>query len=95
MGLADSDVGAGVILNQLIFQPPLMAFRAKDWEPALRLTVCKTVVQACQAPMDGMLSVPYTGIPPALSSCKVPPQLRLATWYATVYVPVAGIVTAG
>ena len=87
--------GAGVMVtNQLMFQPPLVALMPKGIEPALKVTVCETVVQLCQAPVEGMLRVPYTGVPPALSSCNLPPPLKLATRYDTVYTPVVGIVTA-
>ena len=44
VGLDDPDVGAGVILDQLMFHPPLKALIPNDWEPALRFTVCDTEV---------------------------------------------------
>ena len=78
----------------MIFQPLLVALKAKDWEPALKFTVCKTVVQLCQAPVDRIPSVPYTRVPPALLSCKVPLPLSLAMRYNTVYILVVGIVMA-
>ena len=58
-----------MVTNQLMFQPPLVALMPKGIEPALKVTVCETVVQLCQAPVEGMLRVPYTGVPPALWWC--------------------------
>ena len=80
------------MVNQLIFQPPPVALMPICSDPALRFTVCETVVQLCQPSVDGMTNVSYTCVPPALSSCK--PQPQPATRYDTVYVPVVGIVTA-
>ena len=91
VGLTVPDVEAGVMLNQLIFQPSHtwpMALMPKDWEPAFRFTVCETVVHFCIPPVLRIKSDPYTGVPPALSSCKLPPLQILATRYATVYIPV-------
>ena len=76
-----------------MFQPPVVALMPMGKDPALRFTVCETVVQLCQPPVHGTTSVPYTGVPPALSNCMPPPQP--ATRYETVYVPVVGIITAG
>ena len=73
-------VGLNMVkLNQFRFQPPLVALMPKIWEPASRFTVCEIVCQFCQPPVTGMLSDPYTCVPPAFSNCKLPPPLRLAT----------------
>ena len=72
-----------------MFQLPLVALIPRGSEPVLRFTICKTVVQACQPLVKRMSSLPYTCVPPALSSCK--PLSQLTTQYNTV---VVGIVTA-
>jgi hypothetical protein len=45
-----------------MFQPPPLAKIPNATGPAFRLTVCETVCQFCQPPVDGMLTVPYTGV---------------------------------
>ncbi len=73
-----------VILNQFIFQPPPVAKMPNSIGPAFRLTVCETVCQVCQPPVLRMLTVPYTCVPPAFSSRKLPPLPPLATRYSTL-----------
>ena len=92
--VVSEDVGADIaMVNQFMFQPSPVTLILRGSDSALKFTVCDTVCQFCQPPVHGMVTVPNTGVPPALSSCKLPP--KPATRYDTVYVPEVGIVTAG
>src|SRR5262249_57551275 len=64
--------------SQLTLKPPESRARRITWLPALSVTPLLTVVQFCQPPVEGRLTLPLT-FAPSISTCSVPPVERDAT----------------
>ena len=76
------------------FQPPLSSFRVRICWPAGSVTWVVTVVQFCQPPVAGMLTLPLRFAPAALDRCRAPLTAPgAATLKLTAYVPAAEALT--
>ena len=53
-----------------MFQPPLSWSTVRVWVPAGRVTVATAVVQVCQPPVAGAVTLPLRFVPALLSMCR-------------------------